>query len=196
MAGKKEENEEKPEEILTGKEEEPAAQDEAGKEEGKEKAAKARHKKESHTEKLEEELAQWKDKYVRLYSEFDNYRKRTLKEKIELSKTASAEIITALLPVVDDLERALRAYEAAEEENTALKDGILLIYNKWMNILQQEGLEVIPAIGEDFDTDIHEAVTKIPAPDPEQKGKIVDEIQKGYKLNGKVIRFAKVVVGD
>jgi molecular chaperone GrpE len=161
----------------------------------KEKAGKPKHKKESVTDKLEEEIAQLNDKYLRLYSEYDNYRKRTSREKIELGKTAAGEVISAQLPVIDDLERAIRALEEAGEEERPVRDGILLIYNKWMNILSQQGLEPIQAMGEPFDTDLHEAVTNIPAPDSSLKGKVVDEIQKGYRLNGKVIRFAKVVVG-
>lgn len=142
------------------------------------------------------ELAEMNDKYLRLYSEFDNYRKRTIREKNELFKTASADIITLLLPVLDDLERAIKAHSAAGESAAALTDGITLIYNKLLNILTQQGLEPIQALGEEFDTDFHEAVTNIPAAEPEMKGQVVDEIQKGYMLNGKVIRFAKVVVGS
>ncbi len=145
---------------------------------------------------LESELAAMNDKYLRLYSEFDNFRKRTLREKIEMSKTASAEVITLLLPVIDDLERAIRAHSAAGESAAALTEGITLIYNKMMTLLGQQGLEAIAAPGEEFNTDFHEAVTNIPATGPEMKGKVVDEIQKGYTLNGKVIRFAKVVVGS
>lgn len=144
----------------------------------------------------EAQIAALNDKYLRLYSEFDNYRKRTLRERIELSKTASEEVITALLPVVDDLERAIKAHTAAGESASALTDGIILIYNKLMNILKQFGLEEIVAVGEAFTTDFHEAVTNVPMPDPEMKGKVVDEIQKGYTLNGKVIRFSKTVVGS
>lgn len=146
--------------------------------------------------KLEEEVASLNDKYLRLYSEFDNYRKRTLRERIELSKTASSDVIITLLPVIDDMERAIRAHTEAEGTAAALTDGVTLIYNKLMNVLAQQGLEAMKTMGEAFDTDFHEAVTNIPAPEPEQKGKVVDEIQKGYLLNGKVIRFAKVVVGS
>jgi molecular chaperone GrpE len=136
--------------------------------------------------KLEEEVA----------SLNDNYRKRTLRERIELSKTASSDVIITLLPVIDDMERAIKAHAEADGTVAALTDGVTLIYNKLMNILGQQGLEAMKSMGEEFDTDFHEAVTNIPAPDPEQKGKVVDEIQKGYLLNGKVIRFAKVVVGS
>ncbi|HNW75975.1 MAG TPA: nucleotide exchange factor GrpE [Bacteroidales bacterium] len=142
------------------------------------------------------EIAALNDKYLRLYSEFDNYRKRTLRERIELSKTASADIISLLLPVIDDMERAIKAHNETETPITVLQDGEKLIYNKLINLLKQNGLEPINAIGEEFSTDFHEAVTNIPAPEPGLKGKIVDEIQKGYSLNGKVIRYSKVVVGS
>ena len=153
----------------------------------------------SPAEKLSEkdaEIAALNDKYLRLYSEFDNYRKRTLRERIELSKTATADIISLLLPVIDDMERAIKAHNESEVPITALQDGEKLIYNKLISLLKQNGLEPINAIGEEFNTDFHEAVTNIPAPEPGLKGKIVDEIQKGYFLNGKVIRFSKVVVGS
>jgi molecular chaperone GrpE len=166
------------------------------KDEKKEKASGHKHKKDSRTEKLEQEVAQLNDKYLRLYSEFDNYRKRTLREKLELSKVASTDVIKSILPVVDDLERAYAAIETTEEAHSATKDGLGLILNKLMNILSQQGVEPIKSIGEDFNTDFHEAVTKIPAPSPELKGKIVDVIEKGYILSGKVIRFAKVIVGS
>lgn len=136
------------------------------------------------------------DKYLRLYSEFDNYRKRTIKEKIELSKYAASETIEKLLPVLDDFERAIKAFDSTIEAGQALKDGVVLIFTKFLSILNQHGLEQMRTIGESFDTDFHEAVTNIPVPDPDQKGKIIDEVEKGYLLNGKVIRFAKVVVGN
>lgn len=144
----------------------------------------------------EEEIAALNDKYLRLYSEFDNYRKRTLRERIELIKTASAEVVTQLLPILDDLERAILAHQAAGEPAVALMDGVNLIYNKFLALLGQQGLEQMKTMGNEFDTDFHEAVTTLPVDDPEMKGKVVDEIQKGYLLNGKVIRFAKVVVGS
>ena len=162
----------------------------------KEKPAKSKHRKDEKTEKLEAEITQLNDKYLRLYSEFDNYRKRTIKEKIDLGKTASADIILSILPVLDDFERAINAFEISMESTDALKHGIILIFGKFINILSQQGLQQIKAIGEEFDTDFHEAITNIPATDPEQKGKVVDEIEKGYMLNGKVIRYAKVVVAN
>ncbi|MEI7982147.1 MAG: nucleotide exchange factor GrpE, partial [Bacteroidota bacterium] len=136
------------------------------------------------------------DKYLRLYSEFDNYRKRTIKEKIELSKYAASEIIEKLLPVLDDFERAIKAFDSTNETGQALKDGILLIFSKFLSILNQQGLEPMRTVGEPFDTDFHEEVTNIPSPSPDQKGKILDVVEKGYLLNGKVIRYAKVVVGN
>jgi len=162
----------------------------------KDKASKSRHRKEDRTEGLEQEIAQWNDKYLRLYSEFDNYRKRSIKERIELSKTAASDLITTLLPVLDDFERALNAMDTDEDKENAIIDGINLIYNKLKNILSQQGLERMKVMGEEFDTDFHEAMTNIPAPKPELKGKVVDVIQNGYLLNGKVIRYAKVVVGS
>jgi molecular chaperone GrpE len=161
----------------------------------KEKPGKSKHRKDDKTEKLEAEIVQLNDKYLRLYSEFDNYRKRTLKEKIELSKTASEEIILSILPVLDDFERAIRAFEISDESTDSLKHGIILIFGKFINILSQQGLQQMKTIGEEFNTDFHEAITNITAVDPAMKGRVVDEIEKGYILNGKVIRFAKVVVG-
>jgi molecular chaperone GrpE len=143
-----------------------------------------------------DQLAELNDKYLRLYSEFDNYRKRTIKEKIELGKTASAEVITSLLPVLDDFERAIASFSNAEGSCHPMKEGVILIYNKFFSILSQKGLVLMKSAGEPFDTDRHEAVTTIPAPSPEMVGKVVDEIEKGYLLNGKVIRFAKVVIGS
>ena len=146
---------------------------------------------------LEEEKAknaELNDKYLRLASEFDNYRKRTAKEKLDISATAAAVVIKDLLPVLDDFERALQNME--KNGNEADMQGVTLIYNKLKNTLKAAGLEEINAMGEEFSTDEHEALTQIPAPDEAQKGKVLDVIQKGYKLNGKVIRFARVVVGN
>ena len=146
---------------------------------------------------LEEEKAKYaelNDTYLRLYSEFDNYRKRTAKEKLELSATASAAVMKDLLPVLDDFERALQNME--KNGNEADLQGVTLIYNKFKSTLQKRGLEEIIAIDCDFNTDEHEALTMIPAPDESKKGKVLDVIQKGYKLNGTVIRFARVVVGN
>lgn len=144
---------------------------------------------------IETELGNMKDKYLRLSAEFDNYRKRTLKEKSDLLKYASEDVLTDLLPVVDDLDRALNAIEEAKDV-AAVKEGLKLIVNKFHDFLKSKGIKEIDAMGKDLDTDLHEAVTKIPAPDDKSKGKIVDVIQKGYLLNDKVIRFSKVVIGE
>jgi len=135
------------------------------------------------------------DKFLRLYSEFDNYRRRTSKEKLELAKTASEELIIELLPVLDDFERALKSAEDAKDCE-AVKEGMELIYSKLSNVLAKKGLAQIEAKGEEFDTDYHEAITYIPAPSGDMKGKVVDEVEKGYKLNDKVIRYTKVVIGQ
>ena len=157
-----------------------------------------RHKgRRAHVKALEEAKAKYaelNDTYLRLYSEFDNYRKRTAKEKLELSATASAAVMRDLLPVLDDFERALQNME--KNGNEADLQGVTLIYNKLKTTLQKKGLEEIVAIDCDFNTDEHEALTMIPAPDESKKGKVIDVIQKGYKLNGTVIRFARVVVGS
>ena len=137
-----------------------------------------------------------KDKYLRLSAEFDNYRKRTLKEKAELIKNGGEKTITAILPVIDDFERALQNMKGESEEVVALRDGVELIYNKFLKTLQQEGLETINTKEADFDTDYHEAIALVPAPTDALKGKILDCVQTGYTLNGKVIRHAKVAVGQ
>lgn len=161
--------------------------------------AKAKPKKSKQESKeiiaLKEQIDSLNDRYLRLFSEFDNYRKRTLKEKIELGKTASEDVIISILPVLDDFERALSSFEEMDV-NESFKEGVRLIFNKFLTLLQQKGLETIDSIGEEFDTDFHEAVTNIPAQSEEMKGKVADEIEKGYKLNDKVIRYAKVVVGS
>lgn len=146
---------------------------------------------------LKADLEALNDKYLRLYSEFDNYRKRTLKERADMSKTASEELILSLLPVIDDLERGLKITLKTEDGMEVLPmEGIRLVYQKLRNILGQKGLEPIPAIGENFNVDFHDAITNIPAPTEDEKGKVVDEVERGYTLNGKVIRYAKVVVGN
>ncbi len=144
----------------------------------------------------EEKMAAQQDQILRQAAEFDNYRKRTLKEKAELIKNGGEKVITAILPVIDDLERALQNMKGESEEVTALKDGVELIYNKFMKTLQQEGLEKIETHEADFNTDYHEAIALVPAPTNELKGKILDCVQTGYQLNEKVIRHAKVVVGQ
>lgn len=150
-------------------------------------------KHDDQTEKLQElgeKLAETNDKYVRLYSEYENYRKRTTAEKAELIINGGKDTIKAILPVVDDMERALQAM--SDEESA--KEGVQLIYNKLMNILGQKGLKPIEAKGEKFDENLHEAITQFPAADESQKGTVVDVVEKGYYLNDKVLRYAKVVV--
>jgi len=155
-------------------------------------------KQEENTEKIEalgNELLELKDKHIRLQAEFDNYRKRTMKEKMELIKSGGEGVIVNILPVIDDFERALMAFSNMKDDDP-LKQGINLIYSKFKEFLKQNGISEIEAIEKDFDTDLHEAVTKIPAPKEELKGKVVDVIQKGYLMNDKVIRFSKVVIGE
>jgi len=149
---------------------------------------------ETDIEQLEAQIAELKDKHLRLFSEFDNYRKRTTKERIELFKTASSEIIIELLSVLDDFDRANKSFETATDCEP-VKEGFALIHSKLQGILAKKGLENMDSQGKEFDTDFHEAITEIPAPTKELKSKVVDVIEKGYLLNGKVIRFAKVVVG-
>lgn len=160
------------------------------------KAKKSKQQRENEKEKeaLKEKLAELNDKHLRLFSEFDNFRKRSLKEKIQLTETASEEVLVALLPVLDDFERAINSMDEANVEEK-FKEGVMLIFNKFITVLNQRGLKPMKTIGEEFNTDYHEAVTEIPAPSGDMQGKVVDEIEKGYMLNGKVIRYAKVIVG-
>lgn len=136
------------------------------------------------------------DRYLRLYSEFDNYKKRTSRERIEFAKTAAADIFTAILPVLDDFDRAAKAMEQSNATVESLREGMQLVHQKMKGLLLSKGLEEMDATGHDFDADVHEAITQIPSPDPSMKGKVIDMVEKGYALNGKVIRFAKVVVGS
>lgn len=136
-----------------------------------------------------------KDKYLRLSAEFDNYRKRTIKEKAELIKTGGEKVISSILPILDDLERAIKNMETSEDV-AAMKEGVELIYNKFLKVLQENGVQKIETDDKNFDTDYHEAIALVPAPTEEQKGKILDCVQNGYTLNDKVVRHAKVVVGQ
>ncbi|MBR5831006.1 MAG: nucleotide exchange factor GrpE [Bacteroidales bacterium] len=154
---------------------------------------KTNNREKDKVQELGEKLAELNDKYLRLYSEFENYRKRTNQEKADLIKYGSEDTIKAILPIVDDYERAIQAF-GENEDNAALKEGVVLIYNKLMTTLQQKGLKAIEAKGEKFDENLHEAVAQFPASDDEQKGKVIDEVVKGYYLNDKVIRYSKVVV--
>src|ERR1035437_146152 len=144
---------------------------------------------------MQAKIDELNDKYLRLYSEFDNFRKRTSKEKIELIQTAGEDIFTNLLPLVDDFERAIKSNEEIPDIKI-ITDGVNLIYNKLKTTLAKKGLAEMKSVGEPFNTDLHEAVTNIPAPSDALKGKVVEELEKGYTLNGKVIRFAKVVIGS
>jgi len=148
----------------------------------------------SAEDKLKDELAQANDKYLRLYAEFDNFRRRTQKERAEARETEGKDLIIALLPVLDDFERAQRAMEKATEV-APVKEGVTLIQNKLKNILTQKGLTEMVSIGTPFDADLQEAITNIPAPTDDLKGKVIDEMEKGYYLKDRVIRFAKVIVG-
>ncbi len=145
-------------------------------------------------EKLEEELAKEKDKFLRLFAEFENYKKRTAKERLDLFKTANQEVVEAMLPVMDDFDRALAEITKAGDEN--LVKGVALIYDKFNATLKSKGLELVAIqAGDDFNADFAEAITQIPAPTEDLKGKVVDVIEKGYKLGDKIIRFPKVVIG-
>ena len=160
----------------------------------KSKRFKIRHAQEKALEEEKAKYAELNDKYLRLFSEFDNFRKRTAKEKLDLTVTASENVIKDILPVLDDFERALQNME--KNGNEADLQGVTLIFNKLKDTLKKKGLEEIEAMGAEFNTDEHEALTMISAPEEDKKGKVLDVIQKGYKLNGKVIRFARVVVGN
>jgi molecular chaperone GrpE len=149
----------------------------------------------SAEEKLKEENAALNDKYLRLFAEFDNYKRRTQKERVELLQTAGKDVIVSLLPVLDDFDRANKAAENAVDV-ASIKEGVQLVHHKLKNLLVQKGLKDMESINTPFNTDLHEAITKIPAPNEELKGKVIDELEKGYTLNDKVIRFAKVVVGS
>jgi molecular chaperone GrpE len=165
------------------------------------KKSKARSGKKNSESKLKkeleektQELAELKDKYLRLFAEFDNFKKRTVKEKLELMSTASQDLMSHLLPVLDDFDRAK---QSADDENTqeVFSEGVSLVYEKLYSLLKSKGLESMKTTGEVFDPELHDAITEIPAPVEDMKGKIVDTIEKGYKLKEKIIRHAKVVVG-
>ena len=151
--------------------------------------------KDKEIEELKAQVEEQKDRYLRLSAEFDNYRKRTLKERADMLKTANGDTLSGMLPVLDDLERAMQSMEKATDV-AAVREGVILIYNKLQELLKNKGIVEIDAMNQVFDTDLHEAITKIPAPTEDLKGKVVDVIQKGYKIDTKVIRYAKVVVGE
>ncbi len=149
---------------------------------------------ENPLEKLEAALAEQKDKYLRLMAEFDNFRRRSSKERLEYMQTAGKEVIVSMLDVLDDCERAEKQIEKATDI-AAVKEGVHLVFAKLKSTLQSKGLKPLESINTEFDVEKHEAITEIPAPTPELQGKVIDEVQKGYYLNDKLIRFAKVVVG-
>lgn len=141
------------------------------------------------------EVQQIKDKYLRLFSDFENYRKRTAKETLEIRRTASKDVMMSIIPVLDDFERA-RQNAAKDNNDESFSEGVQLVYDKLFKALQAKGLEMMKSTGEVFDSELHEAITKIPAPTPDLKGKVIDTIEFGYTLNDQIIRYAKVVVGE
>jgi len=149
---------------------------------------------ESELEKLRAEIDDQKDKFLRKLAEFENYKRRNAKERMELIQTAGREVITDMLDVLDDCDRAQKQMENSEESGE-IKQGVMLVFNKLRNSLNARGLKAMETIGEEFNPDLHDAITEIPAPTPDMKGKIIDEVMKGYYLNDKIIRHAKVVVG-
>lgn len=192
-------------EEIQAPEEQTTIENTATEEQGEEQLKKKRKRRSKMASKkikaLEEELAkttaelsEMKDKYLRIYAEFDNYRKRTIKEKEDLVKVASQGSIKAILPTLDDFERAMRAAQEAQGE--ALPEGIVLIYEKLLRNLEAQGLKAMESTGQAFDPDLHEALTNVPSPNEEMKGKVLDTVEKGYYLNDKIIRYAKVVVAQ
>lgn len=149
----------------------------------------------SATDKTTSELAELKDKYLRLYADFENFRRRTAKEKLDMINSANEGLLKSLIPVIDDFERAKQSMDSTDDI-TAVKEGVDLIYTKFTKTLEAKGLKPMVSKGEPFDADLHESITQFPAPSPELKGKVIDEVEKGYYLNDKVIRFAKVIVGN
>jgi molecular chaperone GrpE len=169
--------------------------DKAPEEKPEKKKKSKKEKKKSELEVLSEKLADITDKHLRLQAEFDNFRRRTIKEKVDLIKSGGESVLANILPVIDDFERALDSLKDVADDDAG-KQGTSLIYNKFEEFLKQNNVKEIDAHHNDFDLDLHEALTKIPAPEEKLKGKVVDVIQKGYLLNDKVIRFAKVVIGE
>lgn len=171
------------------------AQEEVKNEKAPEEPLEEKTEEEEKEPTAEEKLAELQDRYLRLSAEYDNFRKRTLKEKIDLQKSANESLLGELLPVADDFDRAMQSVDEAKNIE-AVKEGLKLISGKFKGFLTQHGLKEIEAINKEFDTDLHEAITKIPAPTKKLKGKVVDVIQKGYYLNEKVLRYSKVVIGE
>ncbi len=162
---------------------------------GSEESASAPEQELSEEEKLLKEVADWKDKYTRLFAEFDNFRKRSIKERSDIIGAAAGDVIKEIIPVLDDFDRAIKANESTEDV-AIIKEGFVLIHNKMYKRLEAKGLKPVDATGKPFDTDYHEAITSIPAPSEDLKGKVVDEVEKGYLLHEKVLRFSKVVIGQ
>lgn len=160
-----------------------------------EKASEQSENQEDIITSLQAQVDEQKDKYLRLFADFDNYKKRNAKERLDLLQTAGKDVILTIIPTLDDLNRAIQSMETAADIQ-AVKEGMLLVKNKLFNALEQKGLKPMQSIGTDFNPDFHEALTKIPAPNAEMKGKVIDEIETGYTLNDKIIRYAKVVVGE
>jgi molecular chaperone GrpE len=160
----------------------------------KESKKSSSNKWEEQIEQLEADLSESKDKYLRLYAEFDNYKKRTIKEKLEMMKSASQDVVEALLPVLDDFDRAKKSADD-DQSSEQFSEGVTLVYNKLYSTLKNRGLEKMESTNEVFDPELHEAVTEIPAPAEDLKGKVIDTVEQGYYLNEKIIRYAKVVVG-
>ncbi len=191
---KNKEQKEQPEEV---KKEETNQPEGTAQEEKKEEEVAAEEKPltiEEQLEKSQQQNAELKDKYLRLYAEFDNFRKRSMKEKLEFMKMAAQDTLSALLPVLDDFDRAKKNADA-EDSTEVFSEGVSLVYQKLYAVLQSQGLEPMASDGEVFDPEFHEAITDIPAPNDDMKGKIIDTIEKGYKLKDKILRHAKVVVG-
>jgi molecular chaperone GrpE len=188
----KSEEQQQPEVELN--EDQPVENIENGAEEGDDEMKKQKNNADDNA-KLASELSEMKDKYLRLYAEFDNYRKRTLREREELIKTASESAIKSILSTLDDFERAIKAAKSGAEDSSIL-EGIVLIYDKMFKTLEQQGLKVMESDGQDFNPDLHESLTKVPVPSEDLKGKVIETIEKGYYLREKIIRYAKVVVGQ
>lgn len=186
------------EEVMDMKEQaEEQEQEEKGNSEKAEENEENTDEKTDELPRLKNELAESKEKYLRLYSEFENFRRRTAKERLDLVQTANIELMGELISVLDDFERAERSFEKEEAGIEALKEGLELIRQKFKKVLEQKGLKPMKnEIGMDFDPDFHEAITQIPAPEEKLKGKVVDIIEKGYTLRDKVVRYAKVVTGN
>ena len=180
--------EEEKEETEENADQNPPKEEAATKKNGAKKAV-------SDKESLQKELSEMKDKYLRIFAEFDNYRKRTIKERMEIIKLAAKDSLVALLPAIDDFARAIKVGNDNDNEEK-IPEGIILIYNKLYKALEQQGIKEMESTGQDFDPELHEALTKIPAPTEDMKGKVIDTIEKGYYLNDKIIRYAKVIVGE